>query len=142
MTDIKRFQKIEQRITTATIDENGDVIFLASTENDIFLELGNVVEKRASHVEPVNLFLRIVFHTLRSFAKDKNVIAEWTRRWPCRWRVNTKPVGGPVLTLTHVGWCFDKTHAHAKDIATWRDRRAAIEAEVAFLNKFFLEGRA
>lgn len=132
METVKRFQKIEQRVTTATIDENGDVIWLASTENDIFLELGNVIEKRASHVEPAGFLLRVVFHFLRLFG-DKNRIAEWTRHWSCEWRVNTKPVDGPILM----------GHDYAGSwVKTWRNRQEAIEAEVAFLNEFFLTGRA
>jgi len=148
---IKPFQKIEPKVVTVTIDEEGDVIFLATTENDVFLELGNVVTQRASHVEPVNFFLRVIFHILRSFAKDKDAIAEWTRTWKCLWRVNTKPVGGPVLTWGHVYSAeqvkniarigYSDALAGLSNTAVWSDRLEAIRAEVKFLNKFFLEGK-
>lgn len=140
---VKPFSKTEAKVTTATIDENGDVLFLASTENDVFLELGNVVTQRASHVEPVNPFVRPLFHFLRLFG-NKNSIAQWTRGWRVLWRVNTKPVGGPVLTWKHIPVKrYDEVVVlDYKGTVGWRDREEAIRAEVEFLNKFFLTGRA
>lgn len=146
METVKPFAKIEQNLVTATIDENGDVVFLATGANDVFLELGNVVTKRASHVEPVEPLARLAFHFLRLFG-DKNRIADWTRKWRVGWRINTKPVGGPILKWSDI-W---KKHQTAipwvntlsgwNQVAVFTDRQRAIDAEVEFLNRFFLEGR-
>lgn len=148
--DYKPFRKTEQKVTTATIDENGDVLFLASNENDIFCELGDVVTKRASHVEPATFWARLAFHFLRLFG-DKTRVAEWTRGWQVEWRVNTKPVGGPVLTWGHIYTReqiqniarigYSKGLTGLSNIAVWSNRQEAIDAEIKFLNRFFLEGR-
>ena len=118
---MKPFRKSpEQKILTVTIDENGDVVYLKTEASDVLLELGETVTRRASHVEPDNVLLRVAFHTLRLFG-DKTSLAEWTRGWQILWRVNTRPVGGPVLP------------------GRWTDRQAAIAAEIEFLNTYFLE---
>jgi len=137
-TELKPFPKTEQKVLTATF-KDGEVIFLASPEHDIFLELGEVVTQRASHVEPADFPTRVWFHILRRLVNDKSRIAAWTRTWGCLWRVNTKPVGGPILRVGDVySFCPPTCNAH-NDIAVWRNRQAAIDAEVKFLNKFFLE---
>ncbi len=133
----KKFHSVSKSVVTMTITEEGDALFLNSDINDVFLEMGTVVTRRASHVEPDDNFFRIAFHLLRTFG-DKNRIAEWTRHWPCAWRINTKPVGGPILTWKDVApskcasW-MDKL------VFTTYDRQEAIDAEVKFLNQFFLE---
>ncbi len=130
----KPFAKTEHKVLTVTIDEQGDLIYLKTGEHDIFAEMGEVVTKRASHVEPVNIGLRMVFRFLRLFG-DKTRVAEWTRGWRCLWRVDTRPVGGPVLTWYDVlgqPWGMSRT-------ATWHNRQDAIDAEIIFLNQFFLE---
>ena len=73
----------------------------------------------------------------------KKQIDDWTRTWGCLWRVNTAPVGGPILTWDDVwtakgasSWAGRLSQSH--QIATWRDRQVAIDAEVAFLNDYFL----
>lgn len=131
------FPKSEHKVLTATF-VNGEVIFLASPEHDIFLELGEVVTKRASHVEPADFLTRVWFHIVRHFVTDKSRIAAWTRTWKCLWRVNTKPVGGPILRVKHVYPKYTGVEGQ-EDIAVWRNRQAAIDAEVAFLDKWFLE---
>ena len=145
----KRFPKHDDKIVTATIDENGDVLFLATHENDaVFLNHGTVVTRRASHVEPANAWLRPLFHVLRFFAGNKDRVAAWTRTWNCEWRINTRPVGGPILTWGDV-W---KAKGHVT-LSPWLDtlsqynqtaiftgRQKAIDAEIVYLNKFFLEG--
>jgi hypothetical protein len=130
---VKPFRKHEDKIITVTIDENGDVIFLATEANDVFLNHGEIITKRASHVEPVEFWARVFFHTLRWFG-DKNRIAEWTRHWDVAWQVNTKPVGGHVLT-----WKDIYPDTGSDNVALWVDRQAAIDAEVKFLNVWFLE---
>ena len=139
-TELKPFLPTEHRTVTATIDENGDVLFLASDANDVFLDLGNIVTRRASHVEPADFPTRVWFHILRRFVSDKSAIAAWTRNWRCLWRVNTQPVGGPILRVKHVYPKYTGAEGR-EDIAVWRNRQAAIDAEVIFLDKFFLEGR-
>lgn len=126
------------RIITVTFDENGDATYLASEGTDIFLELGETVTHRASHVEPATRGARLLFHFLRLFG-NKNRIAEWTRHWDCNWRVNTAPVGGPILTYADVEPRYRGT-AIGSRIATWHNRQDAIDTEIAFLNQFFLEG--
>jgi hypothetical protein len=92
------FAKTARNIITCTVDENGDVIYLATDANDAFLNHGDVVTKRASHVEPELLVYRLVFRFLRLFG-DKTRIAEWTRNWPVLWRVDTRPCGRPGSAL-------------------------------------------
>jgi hypothetical protein len=133
----KRFPKHDDSVVTATIDENGDVLFLATSANDIFLNHGTVVTKRASHVEPYHLGYRIAFHILRWFG-DKTQIAEWTRNWPVVWRVNTKPVGGPILTWKDIGSTGGGFWKDSEP-AIWLDRQEAIDEEIKFLNNWFLE---
>ena len=120
MQDIKPFAKQDEKILTVTIDENGDLVYLKTSEHDIFAELGEVVTRRASHVEPETLWLRVAFRFLRMFG-DQTRVAEWTRGWQCVWLVDTRPVGGPVLE------------------GRWTNRQEAIDAEIVFLNQFFLE---
>ena len=150
---MKAFPKTDPKILTVTIDENGDMLYLKTPLSDVLLELGTVVEKRASHVEPVNIFQRIAFRALRLFG-DKTRVAEWTRTWQCEWLVDTRPVGGPVLSWNDVYSHEQKRQmvrdqaideivgnpvvSNLKNVATWRNRQDAIDAEVAFLNNFFL----
>lgn len=130
------FAKEDPKILTVTIDENGDLVYLKTPLSDVLLELGTVVTKRASHVEPVNIFQRIAFRALRLFG-DKNRVADWTRTWQCDWLVDTRPVGGPVLTWADVApskcapWMDKKTF-------TTHNRQEAIDVEIIFLNEFFL----
>ena len=108
---------------TFTITEEGDIVALASPGADVILRaMGEVQTQRASHVEPDAFVLRLVFHAVRSIVSDDTRIAEWTRHWPCLWRVNTAPVGGPILA------------------ERFTDRTAAIAAEISFLNEYFLGG--
>jgi hypothetical protein len=134
----KTFPIPAHKIITVTIDENGDQVFLKTDSADCFLELGEVITKRASHVEPAGWLLRLAFNLLRILSSDTSKVAAWTRTWACEWRVDTSPVGGPVLTWEHVApspvaaWMDHRTF-------TTHDRQAAISAEIAFLNKFFAE---
>lgn len=135
---MKAFPKTEQKVLTVTIDENGDLIYLKTSEHDIFAELGEVITRRASHVEPLDPLLRFAFRVLRLFG-DKTRVAEWTRGWECLWIVDTRPVGGPILRNKDVyDWC-PPTCANHNAVATFAVRQNAIDAEIIFLNKFFLE---
>lgn len=140
MQDIKPFPKTEQKVLTVTIDEDGDLLYLKTSEHDIFAEMGEVVTRRASHVEPDTFWLRVAFHILRTVVNDKSRIAEWTRGWACLWRVNTAPVGGPVLTWKDCPLTGrNEESGNENDIAVWMNRQDAIDAEIIFLNQFFLE---
>ncbi len=119
--ELKPFRKHNDKIVTATIDENGDVLFLATHANDaLFLNQGAVVTKRASHVIPENFWLRQAFRVLRVLG-NKNDLAEWTRGWGCTWQVDASPVGAPTFR------------------GGWTKRQDAIDFEVQFLNDWFLE---
>jgi hypothetical protein len=76
--------------------------------------------RRASHVEPVNWFLRWVFHLIRRRVDDKSRWAAWTRTWTCKWQARI--FGGPLLGP------FD-------------ERQKAIDTEIEWLtNNWILEG--
>jgi len=78
------------------------------------------VVRRASHVEPVNTYLRLLFHAIRKLVRDDSRVAAWTRLWDCKWRVNMSPVGGAILPVQ------------------FSNRLAAIDAEVEALNNHFI----
>lgn len=97
------------------VDDDGRLQYIDKPELDFLKELGEVVTKRASHVEPANFVLRISFHILRKVFGDKGTVAHFTRQWSCWWRVNMKPKGGPVLPMYYAS------------------REAALAAEVEWL---------
>lgn len=76
---------------------------------------GRVRSRRASHVEPASLTLRLAFHALRALFGEKGRVSEFTRSWPVTWRVNMAPSGGPILD------------------ETFTDRALALRAEVRWL---------
>ena len=110
---------------TITIDESGNLKMLETTMAEPFKVLGTAVTKRASYVEPYEFLPRLAFSIIRRVVSDDSRLADWTRRWDCFWRVNTKPVGGPILRNQY------------GNIAAWWIREDAIVAEIEFLNKFF-----
>ncbi len=103
-----------------SVDEsNGDVRFLVNDlSKDFVTKESNV--SRASHVEPCNPVLRVVFYTLRYFFGEWGKVGEFTRRWSCLWRVNLAPVGGPIIPVE------------------WASRQSAIDFEVNWLERNFL----
>ncbi len=129
---------------TITIDESGDLKMLEMAMAEPFKILGTTVTKRASYVEPGGRYERWLFKIIRAVVPDDSRLAEWTRTWACLWRVNTKPVGGPILRVRDV--CphinFDVYPEYGGQIAFWTDRQEAIDAEIKFLNTFFLERRS
>ena len=131
------FPKTQRDVITLTIDEDGDLIFLQTDSADIFMELGKTVTKRASHVEPGPRYERWLFHFLRFFLGDKGRVADWTRSWYTLWRINTAPVGGPILCWKHV--LQNCPQAMAEDIFYTDDRQEAIDKEIIFLNNYFAE---
>jgi hypothetical protein len=124
------FPKTPHKVIVLTIDENGDQVFLKTDSADCFLEQGEVITRRASHVEPAPFWERQAFRLLRTLFPDTGRVAAWTRTWRCLWRVNTSPVGGPILR----GYDYAGSW-----VLTWENRQDAIDAEIAFLNNFFAE---
>ena len=137
---MKAFPKTPRKVLSVVIDEHGQLEYLKTDSCDVLLELGETVTRRASHVEPATFWTRVWFHVVRRFVTDKSAIASWTRGWRCQWRVNCSPVGGPILLWKHIpANGLDMRHTvWANEIATWSNRQHAIDAEVAFLNEFFL----
>ena len=129
----KPFAKTEHKVLTVTITEDGDLLYLKTSEHDIFAEMGEVVTKRASHVEPSEFWLRVAFRLLRIVFGERGRVAEWTRGWRTIWRIDTHPVGGPLLRWKHL------LPEGSESIATFSNRQAAINAEIDFLNRWFLE---
>ena len=119
---MKPFPKTERKVVTVTIDESGDLVFLRAPESDIFLELGETITRRASHVVPAAFWSRLAFNTIRYFVHEDSASAEWCRTWRGPWMVDTTPTAGVVLE------------------GQWMIRQDAIDAEIAFLNRWFLEG--
>lgn len=109
-----------QNEVTLIIDENGDCKMVMTAAAKL-LNLTDSPSRRASHVYPDSLVLRLVFRAVRALVSDDSRIAAWTRTWNCGWIINTTPVGGPILD------------------GVWYDRQEAIDAEVAFLNQWFVE---
>lgn len=99
------------------IRDDGSIVFLDQPELESLKDLGSVLTMRASHVEPVNLVLRGLFHLLRHMFTDKGWMASFTRLWPCLWRINLAPINGPILSNTY------------------RNRQRAIDKEVEWLNE-------
>ena len=110
---------MDNHAITVTVDTNGDVTFLVNETTEGFLS-GRDIIRRASYVEPHHRGLRWLFHVLRFFFGEKGRVSEWTRRWSIGWRVNLRPVNGPVLPTT------------------FTDRGAAIDAEVEWLTEHWL----
>ena len=108
-----------QAVTISIDESTGDYRFLVN-ESTIDLVTAESNVKRASHVEPWNPVLRLVFNTIRLFSGDLGYVAEWTRLWPFRWRVNLSPVGGPLVPVE------------------WANRESAIKFEVSWLEENFL----
>lgn len=107
------------RTLEVTITPTGEVQFLYD-ESLAELVPKDAVIKRASHVLPQNLILRILFHVLRSIWGEYGWMAEFTRSWSCLWYVDLSPVGGPTLPQR------------------FKNRAEAITAEVEWLQEFFL----
>jgi hypothetical protein len=129
---MKTYPKTERRVVTVTIDESGDMVYLNTPENDIFMELGERITTRASHVEPYALLPRLLFTAIRYFVHDDSALAAWTRGWRCKWRVNLSPLGGPIL----------RGYDYFGDwVLSWDNRQDAIRAEIVAVNNFFLTGR-
>ena len=102
-----------------SMDEQGTLTFLVDADTEALLNATSTV-MRASNVHPANRTLRALFYALRTKYGEKGRVAQFTRLWPCLWQVDLSPVGGPVLD------------------ATYRNRQAAIDAEIVWLNTNFI----
>ena len=122
---------------TITIDESGNLKMLETTMAEPFKILGTTVTKRASHVEPAPYWDRVLFTFIRALVPDDSRLAEWTRNWNTLWRVNMRPVDGPILRFGHIYPAIHLTSKQANRVYCWGSRKAAIVAEIEFLNKFF-----
>src|SRR5208337_4002249 len=96
----KQYEQLHRKhnvnhITFSIDDSTGNTTFLLNEDTRAFVDSTSVI-KRASHVEPVNLFIRIVFYTIRFLFGEYGRAGDFTRQWPCRWRVNFSPVDGPL----------------------------------------------
>jgi hypothetical protein len=108
----------QDAVTFIVDDSTGNAVYLV-TEAAASLELG-AQPQRASHVIPRNFALRGLFYLLRYWLGDKGRMSDLTRLWKCEWIVDTRPVGGPILSTVYY------------------DRKQAINAEVAYLNQLFI----
>ena len=122
---------------TITIDESGDLKMLEMAMAEPFKTLGTTVTKRASHVEPAPYWDRVLFTFIRALVPDDSRLAEWTRNWNTLWRVNMRPVDGPILRFGHMYPAILLTSEQANRVYCWGSRKAAIEAEIEFLNNFW-----
>jgi hypothetical protein len=106
---------------TVTIENDGRVEMIDSAiARAVASALGVTTVRRASHVIPANRVLRYLFNVIRTHWDDDSRLAAFTRRWPCLWLVDATPIGGDVLP------------------GRWRDRQAAIDAEIEHVNDIFL----
>jgi len=96
----------------------GKTTFLVSEHTKAFIP-ANAPIRRASHVEPINLWQAYAFRLLRKLFGDEGRVANWTRDWKCTWVVDMRPIGGEVFF-------------------PFKSRAAAIEFEIQHLNKTFL----
>lgn len=78
------------------IDESGVARFLSHEADEVTRELACALggsTRRASHVVPRSMFLRLAFRLFR-LAGDTGLLAAWTRGWSCDWVVDLSPSGG------------------------------------------------
>jgi hypothetical protein len=100
-----------------TIDTDGQIRFVNKPALAAAFAPDRPTLERASHVEPAHPVLRAIFRCLRAHTRDDSLLAAFTRRWPCRWRVAI--VAGPTF-------------------GPFARRPAAIAAEIAWLNTYRL----
>jgi hypothetical protein len=108
-----------QNECTLIIDSNGDCKMVLTAAAKL-LKLTDSPSRRASHVIPANTYLRLAFQAIRKLVADDSRLAAWTRTWSCMWLVDMRLVGAGILPVHY------------------SNRLAAIDAEVAALNQFFI----
>ncbi len=102
---------------TVMIDPVGCCQYLQAPEAVHLFQSYPKTIKRVSHVEPINILLRVAFRCLRICFGEYGKVAAWTRLWPCRWQVNFSPIGGKLFRVDENGNPF-------------QGRRQAIDFEV------------
>jgi len=105
---------------TLVFNSDGSMRFLAHDELTCLEQSGSTAKRRASHVEPKRLVLRVAFHMLRRMFGESGTVAAFTRVWPCEWVVDLRPSNGPRLD------------------GPFADRATAIEAEERWLSENYL----
>ncbi len=108
-----------EHVTFSIDDSTGNVTFLVSELSRPFLDDTSTI-RRASHVEPNAIILRGAFYLLRLMFGEYSRVGEFTRVWPCMWRINLSPVNGPILS------------------ELYSNRWEAINAEIFWLENNFL----
>jgi len=110
-----------QTEATMIIDGGDCVIVLTQAAKTLFLASTMTAEsRRASHVVPVNAYLRLAFQVIRKLVADDSRVAAWSRTWGCMWQVDMSPVGAGILPVH------------------FSNRQTAIDAEVEALNNHFI----
>lgn len=102
------------------IGRDGNSRMIVGEGAEPYLALGQPEQRRASHVEPCDHALRVVFRLLRRIFGDTGQISDWTRGWGVDWRADMGPMGGPVLEV-------------------FNDRTSALAAERAWLVENYLD---
>jgi hypothetical protein len=104
---------------TVSIDPDGVTRFLIDADSRPLLA-DNAIIRRASHVEPCSIALRVAFYALRAVVGDTGSVAAYTRTWRVLWRVNLSPIGGCILP------------------GVFTNRADAINYEIDYLNEHFI----
>lgn len=110
----------EQDVVKIHISADGSARAIYNEALAAYAKRLGYTKSRASYVEPTNPCLRWCFHRLRKCFSDNGRIAEWTRGWKCRWRVNMEILGGVIYLRNS----FELPFA---------SRQEAIDFEVAIL---------
>ena len=85
----------EEKTTVLEVDEYGSVYFVKDVQ--LIPEGVKIESVRVSHVEPLRLMPRVLFHIIRSVCSDDSKLARWTREWKVPWRINLTRVNGPII---------------------------------------------
>jgi hypothetical protein len=115
----EKVNQMMERFTVSVDDSNGEIKFLVSDLSKGLLDETSIIN-RASHVEPCFKPFRLAFYGLRAIFGEYGTVGQFTRLWPCLWRVNLSPINGPILPNIY------------------RDRLQAIDAEIVYLENHFL----
>jgi hypothetical protein len=73
------------------IDKTGTIRWL--TPPPVEMRFMRVTKQRFSEIVPLNLWLLVAFRILRLLFGEKGVVSDWTRTWPCRWKMKILSTG-------------------------------------------------
>lgn len=51
-------------------------------------ELAGMRREKVSRIEPANLFLRLLYVTIRATQPEQGKVVAWLRTWRCKWRIH------------------------------------------------------